>query len=466
MSPLSRFVLVANRLPVRWDEETSEWQVSPGGLVSALTPVLRERDGVWVGWTGIADFQPAPFDEGGIHLHPVPVHAAEVEPYYHGFCNGTLWPLYHNAIRSPEFHRHWWWPYHYVNRRFADVAAKRLAPEGVCWVQDYQMQLVPAMLREHRPGATIGFFLHIPFPPVELFAYLPWRHAVIEGLLGSDVVAFQTRQSLENFADAARMFGGAERHGDVLRHEGRRIRLQASPISIDTEKFERLAADPEVERMSADIRSDVGPGRKIVLGVDRLDYTKGIGIRLKAVQTFFQAARDMGRLERGREPVLIQLSVPSREEVSEYALMREEVEGLVGRINGELGRPGWTPITYMYRQLAQPELVAYYRAADVMLVTPLADGMNLVAKEYVATRLDDTGTLVLSEFAGAAAELEKALLVNPMDVDGLAHRLLDALALSPVEQRGRMATMRRAVRENDVFAWSRRCLEALEEEAG
>lgn len=466
MSPLSRFVLVANRLPFRWNEETSGWQVSPGGLVSALTPILRERDGVWVGWTGIADFQPEPFEEQEIHLHPVPIHAAEVEPYYYGFCNGTLWPLYHNAVRSPEFHRHWWWPYHQVNQRFADAAAERLAPEGIAWVQDYQMQLVPAMLRERRPGATIGFFLHIPFPPVELFSYLPWRRAVVEGLLGSDVVAFQTRQSLENFADAALRFGGAARNGDALRYEGRRVTLQASPISVDTGRFEELAADPAVVQAAAGIRSDVGAHRKVLLGVDRLDYTKGIGIRLKAVQTFFLAAREMGRLERGREPVLIQLSVPSREQVSEYALMREEVEGLVGRINGELGRPDWTPVTYMYRQLAQEDLVAYYRAADVMLVTPLADGMNLVAKEYVACRLDDTGALLLSEFAGAAAELQSAMLVNPMDVDGLAHRLLDCLALSQVEQRARMSAMRRVVRTNDVYAWSRRCMEALESRVG
>lgn len=462
MSQPSPFVLVANRLPVRWDEERSEWNVSPGGLVSALTPILKERDGVWVGWTGIPDFSPEPFERGGIRLHPVQVHGTEVDPYYYGFCNGTLWPLYHNAVRTPEFHRHWWWPYVEVNRRFAQAAAGRLAPEGIAWIQDYQLQLVPEMLRELRPGARIGFFLHIPFPAVELFAYLPWRLGVLKGLLGADVLAFQTRQSLENFSDAALRFTGADRSGDTLHHEGREVRLQAAPIAIDTGRYERLAAVPDVVAASERIRRDIGEGRQLVLGVDRLDYTKGIGLRLRAFQTFLHRALQEGRLSEGREPVMVQLAVPSREQLTQYMRMREEVEGLVGRINGDFGRPGWTPLTYMYRELSGEELVSYYRAADVMLVTPLADGMNLVAKEYVATRLDDSGALVLSEFAGAAAELEDALLVNPMDLDGLANRLREAIGLSPTEQRARMAKLRRVVREHDVFEWSRRCLEALQ----
>ena len=324
------------------------------------------------------------------------------------------------------------------------------------------MQLVPEMLREVRPEARIGFFLHIPFPAVELFAYLPWRLGVLEGLLGADVLAFQTRQSLENFSDAATRFAGARRSGETLRHGGREVRLQAAPIAIDTARYERLASDPAVEAAMHRIHNDVGVERKLILGVDRLDYTKGIGLRLKAFQTFLHGEQREGRMVPGREPVMIQLSVPSREQLIEYARMREEVEGLVGRINGDFGRPGWTPVTYMYRELAAEELVALYRAADVMLVTPLADGMNLVAKEYVACRVDDTGALVLSEFAGAAEELGDALLVNPMDLDGLAHRLGEALAMSRTEQRGRLTHLRRVVREHDVFEWSRRCLEALE----
>jgi trehalose 6-phosphate synthase len=462
LSQPSRFVLIANRLPVRWDEELSEWNVSPGGLVSALTPILQEREGVWVGWTGIPDFSPEPFEHAEIRLHPVRIHQPEVDLYYYGFCNGTLWPLYHNAVRTPAFHRRWWWPYVEVNRRFAQAAAGRLTPDGVAWIQDYQMQLIPQMLRELRPRARIGFFLHIPFPAVELFAYLPWRLGVLEGLLGADVVAFQTRQSLENFSDVALRFTGATRSGDALRHKGREIRLQAAPIAIDTGRYEQLAADSDIVAAAGRIRREIGEGRKLVLGVDRLDYTKGIGRRLRAFRTFLQRAREEGLLSAGREPVMIQLSVPSREQLTQYMRMREEVEGLVGRINGDFGRPDWTPITYMYRELDARELVAYYRAADVMLVTPLADGMNLVAKEYVATRLDDTGALVLSEFAGAAAELDAALLVNPMDLDGLANRLREAISLSPAEQRNRMTELRRVVRENDVFEWSRRCLEALE----
>jgi trehalose 6-phosphate synthase len=458
MSRETSFVVAANRLPVRLDRDAGTWETSPGGLVSALTPILREREGTWVGWTGMPDHAPEPFVHDEIVQRPIRLTKAEIEGHYRGFCNGTLWPLYHNAIRSPEFHRHWWRPYREVNRRFAEAIADSLAPDGVAWIHDYHLQLAPTLVRQLRPQARIGFFLHIPFPPTQLFAYLPWRRELLQGLLGADVLAFQTRESVANFEEAAGRYAGAAPVGDGLSWRGRHVRLQWAPIAIDTAAFEQRAASAAVERHAASIRKRLGAGRTIMLGVDRLDYTKGIDVRLKALQTFYEQHED----EAG-ECAFLQVAVPSREEVAEYAAMRMRVERLVGQINGAHGRPGYTPATYMYRKLPVDELTACYRAADIMLVTPLCDGMNLVAKEFVATRIDGTGLLVLSEFAGAAAELEEALLVNPFDVDGLARTLRDAVRMAPEEKRARTAALRARVRDHDVYDWSRQCLEAIEE---
>ena len=457
VSAVSRFVVVANRLPVTRDAEGGGWTTSAGGLVSALVPILRERNGVWVGWTGAPDDAPEPFDHDGMHLRSVPLDAEEIEQYYLGFCNNTLWPLYHNAIRSPDYHRHWWRPYERINERFAAAVAEALEPRGTAWVHDYQLQLVPAALRRLRPESTIGFFLHIPFPPVELFAYLPWRSSVLEGLLGADVLAFQTRQSITNFRDAALRYSNAEPAGDDLAVEGRRVRLQWAPISIDADRFETAAGTPDVIETAARLRESLAPADTVMLGVDRLDYTKGIDHRLRALQTFHERYP-----EEAAKTVLVQVAVPSREKLIQYMEQRERVERLVGQINGEYGRPGYTPVVYMYRHLEFRQLVAAYRAADVMIVTPLADGMNLVAKEYIASRTDDDGLLVLSEFAGAAVELEQAVQVNPLNLDGLADTLRYAVTASREEQARRMAPLRKGVRHYDVYRWSRGCLEALD----
>lgn len=453
----SAFVVAANRLPVSRDEEAGGWTTSPGGLVSALVPILRERDGVWVGWTGAPDDAPEPFDHDGMHLRSVPLDPEEVEQYYLGFCNNTLWPLYHNAIRTPDYHRHWWRPYVRINERFAAGIAEALAPRGTAWVHDYQLQLVPAELRRLRPEATIGFFLHIPFPPVELFAYLPWRRRVLEGLLGADVLAFQTRQSIENFRNAALRYSGAEPAGDDLTFEGRRVRLQWAPISIDSGAFEAAAGTPEVQDAAVRLRTSLAPARTVMLSVDRLDYTKGIDHRLRALQTFHER-----HPREARDTVLLQIAVPSRETLIQYVEQRERVERLVGQINGEYGGPGYTPVVYMYRHLDFEDLVAAYLAAEVMIVTPLADGMNLVAKEYIAARTEDRGLLVLSEFAGAAVELTEAVQVNPLNLDAFADALKHAVAASPEEQARRMAPLRDSVRTYDVYRWSRSCMEALD----
>lgn len=448
-------MVIANRLPVKRIENSSDWEISPGGLVSSLTPFLQERDGSWVGWAGVADEVIEQFHHDGIEQRPVPISAEEVENYYYGFCNGTIWPLYHDAVRTPEFHRHWWRPYVEVNQRFAREAAWAVNPEDIAWVHDYQLQLVPGFLREQRPDVTIGYYLHIPFPPVELFAQLPWRTQIVEGILGADVVAFQTALGLANFSRAAQRFSSARGRGHVLEYEGRTVKLQRAPIAIDTEAFASLAKSPLAVARAEALRREIHD-RTVILGVDRLDYTKGIDIRLRAFQTLLE--RNPGR---ENEFVFIQVAVPSREGVGEYAQMRNQIEQLVGHINGRFGRPGHVPLHYLYRNLHQDELVAYYLLADVLAVTPLRDGMNLVAKEYVATRLDNTGVLLLSEFTGAAESLTQALVVNPHDVDGLSAALATAVDLPAEDAKRRMIAMRRYVKKNDIYDWAKKCLGEL-----
>jgi len=451
-----RIVVVANRLPVSWDGE--RWVTSPGGLVRALEPVLQRVNGSWVGWSGNTGPDLEPFVHDGISQRPVSLSEEELDGFYYGFCNSALWPLYHDAIVSPEFHRHHWRPYVVVNRRYAQVAAEAVEPGDIAWVQDYQLQLVPGMLRSLRDDITIGFYLHIPFPPLELFSRLPWRKEIIEGLLGADVLAFQTRASVQNFARAARRYGGAETGGrGELLWRDRSIRLQRAPIAIDTVHFEQLARSPGVQKRVAELRSELGGAEHIILGVDRLDYTKGIDLRLKAFAGLLEK-----RAGQARRYAFVQIAVPSREDIPAYQDLRADIEQLVGRINGDYGEPGWSPVSYLYRGLPLEELIAHYVAADVMMVTPLRDGMNLVAKEYVACRRGLAGVLVLSEFAGAAEQLRSAVLVNPYDVDGVAAALRRATDMEYGEARVRMQRLRRTVRKETVFEWARDCLAMLE----
>ncbi len=450
---LQRIVVVANRLPVR--RVGDGWETSPGGLVSAVTPLLVDRPGSWVGWTGDAGPAPARFVHAGIEQVPVPLDEDEIDGFYSGFSNGTIWPLYHDAIRPPEFHRHWWRPYVAVNERYAHAAAAVLQPGDIAWIHDYQLQLVPGMLRRLRPDVKIGFFLHIPFPPAEIFARMPWRGAILDGLLGSDVIGFQTRLARHNFARAVRYYTPGRATTRLAQHHDREVQLQTAPISIDTERLTSLAATEETSRRVARLQSELG-NRRIILGVDRLDYTKGIDVRLRAFDTLLDE-----HPECQEDVVFVQVAVPSRTGVGQYQNIRESVELQVGRINGLRGTVHRQPVHYHYGSLPIEELIAYYAAADVMCVTPLRDGMNLVAKEYVAARRDDSGVLVLSEFVGSAEELKPALLVNPYDLDRVADTLWKALHLPEAEAARRMRLMRRRVRSHTVFDWARACMDAL-----
>ncbi len=452
-------VVVSNRLPVRLDGDDparARWRTSPGGLVSALTPVLRGRDGVWVGWPGLPGRVNHPDSHEGIALHGVPLTDEEYADFYVGFANGTLWPLYHDAIRSPSFERRWWQAYLTVNHRYAQAAAAAASTGATVWVHDYHLQLVPMMLRALRPDVRIGFFLHIPFPPQELFVQLPWRREILEGLLGADLVGFQVAGAAANFARLARRLTDTVAADGGLQHDGRHVRVGAFPISIDAAYLAERATDPHVQQRARQIRRDLGDPELVLLGVDRLDYTKGIDQRVRAIAELFAE----GTLRPPRH-VMVQIAVPSREDDGHYQTEREHLERLVGEANGAFSHVGHPAIHYLHRSVPVDELVALYLAADVMLVTPLRDGMNLVAKEYVAARVDATGALVLSEFAGAARELRGAILVNPHDLDGIKGAIRQAMELDPVEARSRMRRLRRVVRGADVYAWAQSFLEAL-----
>ncbi|MBH0008807.1 alpha,alpha-trehalose-phosphate synthase (UDP-forming) [Salinibacterium sp. SWN1162] len=458
------FVVVSNRLPVDCtveDDGSLTWKRSPGGLVTALEPVMQKADGAWVGWAGRPDLDIEPFHQDGIQIVPVPLSSQDIEEYYEGFSNDTLWPLYHDVIAPPAYHREWWDDYVAVNQRFADAAAAISAEGAVVWVQDYQLQLVPRMLREQRPDLTIGFFNHIPFPPYGIFAQLPWRTQIIEGMLGADVVGFQRSADASNFSSAVRRLTNHPTKNPAIEvtipgQPTRRVVAKAFPISIDSRSFEKLARDPAIQQRARDIRKGLGNPKTVMFGVDRLDYTKGIRHRLKA---YGELLRD-GSLEVG-DVALIQVASPSRERVEAYMHLRDEIELTVGRINGEFSTLSHSPINYLHQGFPREEMVALYLAADVLLVTALRDGMNLVAKEYVAARFDNDGVLILSEFAGASEELRKALLVNPHDIDGLKDAMMKAINMPKADRALRMRSMRKRVLEHDVERWSNAFLKNL-----
>jgi trehalose 6-phosphate synthase len=459
----SPVVVVANRLPVDQitdPDGTTRWQRSPGGLVTALEPFVAGRGGAWVGWSGSAGEAPEPFESGGMSLIPVPLSEEEVDRYYEGMSNASLWPLYHDVVEKPEYHRAWWDTYVQVNKRFAERAAAVAAEGAIVWVHDYQLQLVPALLRQQRPDLTIGFFLHIPFPPYELFTQLPWRSAIVEGLLGADLVGFQRPAAAANFVQLAKRLHDLPARGPVIEYDGRTVAARAFPISIDVAAFDELAGSPEVLARAEEIRKELGNPSKIILGVDRLDYTKGIGVRLAA----FEELLEDGAVE-APDTVLLQVATPSRERVEHYVHMRETIEQKVGHINGVFGSMAGPAVHYFNQSMPREELAALYRAADVMLVTPYRDGMNLVAKEYVAARGDLGGALVLSEFAGAAAELKQAFLVNPHDIAGVKSQLVRALRMDPAEGAKRMRAMRRHLTRNDLEHWANSFFDALRAQA-
>jgi len=463
MSGDNSFVVVANRLPVDLytaPDGTRTWSPSPGGLVAALSPVLEHQQGCWVGWPGVPDEAPEPFrTDAGVLLHPVRLTQGDFEGFYEGFSNASLWPLYHDLIVTPEYHREWWARYRDVNLLFAQEVAEVAAEGATVWVQDYQLQLVPGILRQLRPDLRIGFFLHIPFPGADLFRQLPWREEIIRGLLGADLIGFHLESNARNFLDLCAGTEGltvsgtaATRRTDahVTTHDGRSVAVGAFPISIDVDSLGE-GTPGGVEKL----RAELGDPQTVILGVDRLDYTKGILQRLLAFEELLEA----GALEGA---VFMQVATPSRERIDQYRVARSQVEEAVGRINGRFGSMGRPVVHYLHQSLPKSQLRTLYEAADVMLVTPFKDGMNLVAKEYVACHPDGSGVLVLSEFAGAAVELHQANLCNPFDMESLKRALLTAVQGAPEVMRERMLAMHAQVLEYDVDRWAEAFLSALE----
>jgi len=467
-SQQGKILIVSNRLPVRIEREEERISIVPGigGLVTALAPVLRDRGGTWVGWDG-DPLGEAPrellenhSERVGYKLRPISLQPREVEEYYHGFSNETLWPLFHDLLGHCRFSRQNWNTYREVNKKFAQIALAEARPGDLVWVHDYQLLLAARYLEESGMELKKAFFLHIPFPPWDLFMRLPWRTEIIHSLLAYDLLGFQTERDRRNFIQCVRHCFPASRvrgqpHDQYIDHGGRQICLGAFPISIDFDAFNALAASEEVAKKAWLIHETL-PNRKLVLGVDRLDYTKGIPERLEAFEVLLEKYPELqGRV------TLVQIAVPSRTHVPEYQLMRENIERTVGRINGRYTRHGWVPIHYIYRSLPRPELVSYYRTAEIALITPLKDGMNLVAKEYCASCVENVGVLILSEFAGAAVTLRRgALLVNPYNVEHVADQIFEAYQMSRNEQRRRMSQLRREIRRNNVFHWVRSFLDA------
>ncbi|WP_319468855.1 trehalose-6-phosphate synthase [uncultured Pseudodesulfovibrio sp.] len=459
---LRRLVVVSNRLPAALKKEGDCWKVKAGagGLVTALAPVLKNRGGVWIGWSGASDptldvdgllsnFS----SEAGYDLFTVPLTREEVDGYYFGFSNEIIWPLFHDLQTRCRFAPEYWRMYLEVNFKFAEVVARKTSPDDYVWIHDYHLMHQAFFLKSMGVKRSTGFFLHIPFPPPDIFMKLPWRWKLIQALTEFDLVGFQTLQDRKNFAECLRRLVPEVRfegRGAVISVKigSRKFRLGAFPISIDFNQFNSMAENPEVAQKAFRIREALRH-RKIILGVDRLDYTKGIPERIRSFHTLLSRYPELaGRVN------FVQIAVPSREEVDEYKELRTEIEQLVGRVNGEFSFPGWVPVHYHYKSFPHDELVAYYAAADIGLVTPLRDGMNLVAKEYCASNTSEDGVLILSEFAGAAAQLQKdAYLVNPYDMEGIAKAMNRALHWDKAERREHMVGLRDQVRKNNIYWW-------------
>jgi len=448
--PPSPVVTIANRLPVV--KTRSGWRTADGGLVAALRPTLETRPSSWIGWDGGSGDVPHTLPDLAARLVPISLKKTQVESYYHGFSNQTLWPLFHGLVDRVVIDRRWWRDYCDVNERFAARAAEVAPPHGLLWVHDYHLACLPAQLRRAGEARPIGFFLHIPFPAAELFARLPWRDHLVDGMLGADVVAFQTEEFRQNFVRTCmRLKDDLTVDGPRLRlGDGRFVLTATHPISIDAKGLRAQARSEGVRTVLEKLRKQFA-GRRVLVGVDRLDYTKGIVERLRAIELLLERRREF----RGRLAVL-QIAVPSRGDIREYRELRAEVEQVVGRINGRFTAPGQdVPVHYLYRGVSSGHLLAHYGIADVCLVTPLRDGMNLVCKEFVVCQeaVGGSGTLLLSEFAGAAEELREALPCNPFDVEGLSGSIELALELDEEDRRWRIERLAERIRRHDVFSW-------------
>lgn len=460
---MGRIIIISNRLPVKASknqEGVMEFTPSEGGLATGLGSIYKSGDNLWIGWPGMY----AESDQEQIQLaeslqkenmQPVFLTEEEIKLYYEGFSNETLWPTFHYFNQYALYRKSYWKSYEQVNQKFCDAVIAVAQPDDTIWVHDYQLMLLPLLTREKLPDISIGFFLHIPFPSYEVFRLLPWRKQLIEGVMGSDLIGFHTHDDMRHFLSAAnRICFVSNRHGE-LEINNRKVVVDSFPISIDFDKYANSSASPETLKREQKHRFSIGD-QKIMLSIDRLDYSKGIPARLNVFDIFL----DKYPQWKG-EVSLIMVVVPSRDNVDNYKHLKEEVDLLVGRINGKYGSMEWTPIHYFYRSLPLEDLSALYRLADVALVTPMRDGMNLVCKEYVASKLDQTGVLILSEMAGASKELSEALIVNPNDKHQVRDTIFKALNMPEEEQKVHMSIMQDTIKKYDIHHWVKMFMDRL-----
>jgi trehalose 6-phosphate synthase/phosphatase len=462
---MSRLLIVSNRLPITIEKRKGNLRFhhSAGGLATGLGSFYKSYDSLWIGWCGI------PSDEVDMEEKkdvveklitdfknfPVFLPKRHVEMYYSGFCNKTIWPLFHCFTQYAVYEKSLWESYRRVNELFCDRVIEVAQPDDIIWIHDYHLMLLPRLLREKLPDAQIGFFLHIPFPPFEIFHLLPWRRQILEGLLEADLIGFHTYDYVRNFLDSVRRLLGYEHAYGQVSFGEHLVNVDTFPMGIDYDRFEGAVNDAEVQKEIQRIRKKVGE-RKIILSIDRLDYTKGIIHRLEAFDYFLE------KNPKYREKVtLIHVAVPSRARVEHYRMLKKQVDELVGQINGKYGTIGWMPVWYLYRFLSFPNLLALYNIADVGLITPLKDGMNLIAKEFIATKIDGQGVLILTEMAGAARELGEAIIVNPNNKEEIAKALKEALTMPNEEQKERNRIMQRRLQRYNVERWAHDFMETL-----
>lgn len=459
---MSRIIIVSNRLPISIDRQEGEliYHPSAGGLATGLHSLDKNFEKIWIGWAGqpiddSAEQQKIRNDFKERDLVPIFLSQEEVELFYEGFSNKTIWPLFHYFTQNTTYDTALWEAYKSVNEQFAAAIIAEARPDDMIWVHDYQLMLVPQMLREALPQQQIGFFLHIPFPSYEIFRLLPWRHAILNGILGADLIGFHTFDYMRHFLSVSYRLGGYDSEFGLIQIPDRPVKVDVFPMGIDYKKFHAPA--PPDNAIQHEIKQYVGQDRKLVLSVDRLDYTKGIPNRIRAFGEFLEQYPEyQGKV------TLAMVVVPSRANVGEYQSLKEEVDLLVGRINGAMSTFGWSPILYFYRPLPFPDLLQLYQMADIALVTPLRDGMNLVAKEYVASRQDGDGVLILSEMAGAANELVEALIINPQDTAEIVEALHTACTMPLDQQQRTLEAMQKRVQLHNVEYWATHFIEGLE----
>ncbi len=458
---MGKTIIISNRLPVKIEQENNElvYKASEGGLATGLNSVFKQGNNLWVGWPGLAieKSQEEEVHSNLIkqHMKPVFLSTEEIEDFYEGFSNETLWPNFHYFNQYTVYKEELWLAYQRVNQKFAEIVSEELEEDDTVWIHDYQLLLLPQLIRAISPNATIGFFLHIPFPSYESFRLLPWRRELLNGMLGADFLGFHTYDDMRHFLSSVNRLAGLGNSNGTIKVKNRLIKADALPMGIDYEKYAASAQDPETLAREARYRESIGTV-KLILSIDRLDYSKGIPQRLRAFELFLSKYPDF------KEKVsLFMVVVPSRDSVSKYKQLKEEIDLLVGRINGQFSKLNWTPIHYFYRSFPLPALSAFYRISDVALVSPMRDGMNLVCKEYVASRLDKKGVLILSEMAGASKELSDAIIVNPNDIHQLVEAMHKALTMPEALQIESMTSMQKSLKRYNIHAWVKLFMDEL-----